>query len=435
MNSDMSDPSDPSDPSDSVASCALPRLWNRDFLLLWQGQLVSALGDTVYAIALGFWILAKTGSTALMGTLMAVSTLPRIVAAPFAGVLVDRSERKWLLVLMDIIRGVVVVAVGVAAFTGFIQIWMVFVAGIIIGLGGALFNPGVSSAVPDIVPKDKLVQANSAYSLIYTGSGIVGNSAGGFLYQLLGAPLMFLVNGISYLVSAVTLLFIRIPPVVSQRERQHFMADLKDGMALVWKFAGLRLLFLTASVLNFFAVIGITLLLPLFQKTEGLGPGRYGIAMAVLTGGMFAGFLLTSIVRIVPGARFRAFMLGGFVMSLGLAVFALTDVFPLMLGLVLVAGVANAVVNSLIPATVQMAVPQDMRGKVFSLLGAISGGLTPIAMALAGVLAEVIPLRPLISGSFVLTFLCFVPLLFSPALRKFLNFDPERETIESLAGQ
>jgi len=72
---------------------ARPRLWNRNFLLLWQGQLVSSLGDTVYAIALGFWILAVTGSTALMGTLMAASTLPRVLVGPLAGVVVDRRDR------------------------------------------------------------------------------------------------------------------------------------------------------------------------------------------------------------------------------------------------------------------------------------------------------------------------------------------------------
>ena len=76
----------------------VPRLWNINYLLLWLGQAISALGDVVYAIALGFWILKVTGSTALMGTLMAVSALPRVIVSPFAGVVVDRSDRKWLLI-------------------------------------------------------------------------------------------------------------------------------------------------------------------------------------------------------------------------------------------------------------------------------------------------------------------------------------------------
>lgn len=106
----------------------MERLWTRNFLLLWQGQLVSLLGDVVYAIALGFWILAATGSTALMGGLMAASTLPRILVSPIAGVVVDRFERRSLMIGMDAVRGTAVLAVGIGAFAGFLQVWMVFTA-------------------------------------------------------------------------------------------------------------------------------------------------------------------------------------------------------------------------------------------------------------------------------------------------------------------
>lgn len=73
------------------------KLWNKDFLILWQGQLVSTAGDAVYSIALGFWVLAVTGSTAMMGTLMAASTLPGVLISPFAGVLIDRAHKKGCL--------------------------------------------------------------------------------------------------------------------------------------------------------------------------------------------------------------------------------------------------------------------------------------------------------------------------------------------------
>jgi len=168
------------------------RLWNVNFLLLWQGQFVSSLGDTAYTVALGFWVLAVTGSTALMGTLMATTALTRVVVSPFAGVLVDRSDRKWMIVAADAARGVVIVAVAAAAFAGVLDVWMVFAAGVILGLGGAFFGPAVISALPDIVPKAKLVKANSVFHLIYAASGIPGYSVGGCLYALLGAPLRFL---------------------------------------------------------------------------------------------------------------------------------------------------------------------------------------------------------------------------------------------------
>jgi len=414
---------------------AKPRgIWNRAFFLLWQGQLVSALGDVVYGIALGFWILEKTGSTALMGSLMAVSALPRIVVAPFAGVIVDRSDRRSLLIFMDVLRGGAVLLVGLAALAGQLQVWMVFAAGILIGLGGAFFTPAVGSTTPDIVPRDRLVQANSAFAMIYTGSGIVGNSAGGFLYQLLGAPLMFLGNGISYLVSSFTILFIRIPKIVPRREQLRFFAELKEGLALVWRMRGLRVLFIVSALLNFFAMFGVTLVLPLFQRTESLGAGRYGIAMGGMTAGLFAGFLLGSIVKLPPARRFAIFMFCGFATTGCLAVFPLVRFFPAMVALLIISGIVNAILNSMIGATVQLTVPQDMRGKAFSLMGAISQGLTPISMALAGVLGEFFPLRAVIAAAFALAFVFFVPLFFSGAFRRFVNFDPDTESTEVLLG-
>lgn len=168
------------------------RLWTPSFLLLWQGQLVSIFGDVVYSIALGFWILAETGSTVLMGSLLAASMLPRILVSPVAGVVVDRFDRRWLMIGMDAIRGAAVVAVGIAAFAGLLQVWMVFAAGIIIGLCGAFFFPAVSSVIPDITARSKVVQANSVFSMLQSGGNIVGNSAGGVLFKVLGAPILFL---------------------------------------------------------------------------------------------------------------------------------------------------------------------------------------------------------------------------------------------------
>jgi DHA3 family macrolide efflux protein-like MFS transporter len=409
------------------------RLWTTNFLLLWQGQLVSILGDVVYAIALGFWILAKTGSTALMGGLMAASMLPRILASPVAGVVVDRFDRRRLMIWMDAVRGAAVVAVGVAALAGFLQVWMVFAAGIIIGLCGAFFSPAVSSVIPDITGKSKVVQANSVFSMLGTGGNIVGNSAGGVLFQVLGAPLLFLFNGVSYLFSAACLLFARFPRVVHAQEKMHFWMDLKSGFAFVWKIRGLRYLLLTAAVLNFFASMAIMLFLPFYQKNPAFGPVKYGIAMAVFTGGMFLGMAFTSIVKIPPARRASLFALGGVVTSVCLILFPFFGSFVPGTVLLGIAGFANSIINVFIMAVMQLAVPQDMRGKVFSLLGMLTQGLTPIAFALAGVLAEFIPIAPLMSASFTLALIFGIPMVLMPSFRRFINFDPGKDTVESVS--
>jgi len=404
------------------------RLWNFNFFLLWQGQLVSAMGDTIYAIALGFWILAVTGSTAMMGTLLAVSTLPRVLVAPFAGVIVDRSDRKWMLVLMDAMRGIAIVFIGIAAYTGFIQIWMVFVAGIVISLGGAFFNPSVGSIVPDIVPKSKLVQANSVFSMIYTGSGIVSNSAGGFLYAILGAPFMFLFNGISYVFSAITELFIKVPHIIHEKAEWSFFRDMREGFRFIWNCKGLRLLILMAGVLNFFANIGIMLFLPLFQQQTHLGPGLYGIMIGTFTGGMLAGFLLASSLNIKPAQRFRIFVLSGLINSIGLIILPIFLYFPLMVLLAFIAGFTSAVLNSFIMAVMQMTTPQNKRGKVFGLVTAMAGGLTPIAFAIGGVLAEVFTVQSVIVGSFVCNLFIMIPLLVNRDFQTYISYDPDEKT-------
>ncbi len=156
------------------------KLWSPSFIILWQSQLVSTLGDAVYSIALGFWVLAVTGSTALMGLLMAVSTLPGIIVSPFAGVLIDRTNKKRLMIAMDLLRGIAVVLLAAAAYGGYIQVWMVFATGIILSTCGAVFSPGVSSSVPELVPASRITNANSVFSAVYTGSNLLGSAASVF---------------------------------------------------------------------------------------------------------------------------------------------------------------------------------------------------------------------------------------------------------------
>jgi MFS family permease len=409
-----------------------PSLWNRNFLLLWQGQLVSSLGDNFYAIALGFWVLEKTGSTGLMGTLMAVSTLPRVLISPFAGVWVDRTERRSLLIAMDIIRGLASAGIGLAALAGHLEIWMVFAVGVILSVCGSFFGPAVSSTMPDIVPKEKIVQANSVFSLAYNGSSIIGTAAGGFLYQALKAPLLFLFDGLSYIFSAAAILFMKIPAIKHQSQKVSFFQDMKGGLLFVKRFKGLRYSFLIFGVLNFFANIGFFLILPMFQKIPALGAAKYGVVMGVLTGGSFMGYLIASTIDIPIRKRFTAFYLGALLSAACMALFPVHVNLIYMSVMAALIGLSIAVVNALISAVMQITVPQEMRGKVFGLLGTMAGSLTPIAFAAGGWLGEIFPIRPLMSVCFILTFGVFFILIFVPSIIRFFNFDPSKQKLEDI---
>jgi DHA3 family macrolide efflux protein-like MFS transporter len=396
------------------------RLWNRNFFLLWQGQLVSAIGDVFYQVALGFWILAQTGSTGLMGTLMTTSTLPRIVLSPFLGVLVDRMNRKWLLVITDGIRGSVVTVVAVGAFAGWLEIWMVFGAGIIIGICAAFFDPAVHSTIPDLVEPELLIKGNSVFSMIQTLSGILGNSIGGLVYTFLGAPIMFLINGISYLFSSGTELFLKIPLIQHQNQTFNFFSDMKLGLNQIRSNKILMLLFINIGILNFFLTMGGVLYLPYFHRSEVFVPAQFGILMAILTGGSFLGHGLLGIVKVPRQYQFRVFAISALVFSVTRGGIFLVPALASIYTLAGISGFAVAIINTIIMTTMQKTIPREHRGKILGLTSALGGGLIPLGMALGGLLAEVIAIPLIVAFSGFVCLLGFFPLILNRDFKQFL---------------
>lgn len=402
------------------------------FLLL-QGQFVSIMGDMIYEIALGFWVLAFTGSPALMGILMATSLLPGVLIAPFAGVVADRTSRKKLMIIMDLIRGFTIILVAAAALMGILQLWMVFLAGIILGIGGAFFGPAAMSVLPQMVPKEKITNANSLFGVSTTGADILGNSLGGVLYVLIGAPLMFLINGISFIISGISIKFAKIPKNRESRiTTQNFKSDLREALSFVRKLKGLRYIMILFSIFSFLVHIAVILLIPLFQFTPGLGAAKYGIAVASFTVGVFLGMIVLSALNVHPGKRAALMLASLTVSNLCLILFALTTEFYLMAVLLFIAGLAESVVNVFVLSSIQSVVPDNMMGKVMGLVGTVTMALVPLAMVTGGILAEIFPIRTIFLVCFVASFLVFVPMFFIPSVRKFVNFDPETQDITDL---
>jgi DHA3 family macrolide efflux protein-like MFS transporter len=403
------------------------KLWTRSFLILWQGQLVSTMGDAVYSIALGFWVLAVTGSTALMGTLMAASTLPGVLVSPFAGVLIDRSHKRRLFILMDLLRGVCVVLLATAAFRGMLQIWMAFAAGILLSVCGAVFNPGLLSAVPDLVAEDKIPNANAAFSIVTTGSNLIGSVAGGFLFQVLGAPALFLFDGLSFLFSGATLPFVKIPDS-RKNEKTHFFADMREGFHYIGHKPGLRAILPVAALCNFCVFTGIVLMPALCNASPSLGASGYGVMMGGYMGGAMVGYMLMSAVTLKPGQKAPAFVISSVICSLTMIAGASQSLLPLMTVLFAVSGAANSVFNTLIIAAIQSSTPQEVRGKVMSFLLMVTQGLTPFAMALGGVLGGIFPIRAVIVAAFTVEFFVILPSYFIPEARAFIVGTEEPET-------
>jgi MFS transporter, DHA3 family, macrolide efflux protein len=225
-------------------------MWNRNFLLLWQGMFVSQIGTQLFSIALLYWILETTGSATTMGLVLMSAALPGVILGPFAGTLADNVSRKALIVWTDVIRGLAAIGFVLVLWYGDAgcALPVLFAAQVIFGCCGSVFTPAVNASIPELVPKEKLVAANS----LLQGSNALTTTAtfgaAGFLYAAFGAPWLFFLNGISYLISAASecLVSIRQSFPEERMTRQNALAKFRketaDGLRYVWDRQGLRAL-------------------------------------------------------------------------------------------------------------------------------------------------------------------------------------------------
>lgn len=408
------------------------RLMNRSFVLLWQGQLISQLGSQAFNIAMMFWVKHATESASLLGLLMMGAALPAVLLGPVGGTFADRHSRWHIIVVADVVRGVLVLSLAAALFliparTGPILVLLVVVS-VLASIMDAFFRPAVSASIPDLVPNEKVPAANSLNKISVDTSTFLGQALGGLFYRLLGPALLFLVDGLSYLFAAVSALFIRIPQRLPERPktwREGFAAfrhDLKAGLSYVWNTPGTRNIVLVMPLFNAL-LVPIIVLFPFYVedllhvRSDWFGYLVAGFGAGAVLGSAAAGSLplrgvTASRLVLLAGALYGVGPLGlGLVRSpwAALAVMAMT-------------GVMNGFMNVRIISSLQRTTPSHLRGRVFGLMETLVFSLTPIAMGLAGILADLTGknLPALFAGcGLLITFLALV-LAASPAVRSFL---------------
>src|SRR5919201_345676 len=207
----------PSAPPEQPPSARIPALWrNRDYMLLWSGQLVSTLGSTASGVVFPLLILAITNSPIAAGVAGALSLLPYAMFSLPAGALIDRWDRKRVMVLCDTGRALVFTSIPVALALNVLSVWQLYVTAFLEGTLFVFFNIAEAAALPRVVTKAQLPQAAAQNQSTFAAAGIVGPTIGTFLYQGVSRMAPFIADAISYAVSVVSLLFVKAD---FQRER------------------------------------------------------------------------------------------------------------------------------------------------------------------------------------------------------------------------
>lgn len=415
------------------------KLFNKDFFILWQGQFVSQLGDQAFAIAMMFWIKHQTGSASLMGMIMMFSMLPAVILGPIAGTLADHYSRKKIIVNSDLLRGVPVLLLAGIIFmfpaSVDLGIAMLFVVTIFVGIINSIFNPAILASIPDIVPEEKVAAANSLSQGTRQVSLFIGQALGGFLFVLLGAPVLFLMDGISFIFSGFTEMFMKIPQKIPEKaanfkeQMKKFKEDTVSGLKFSWNHRGLRALMFNAGFLNFF-VMPVIVLLPFYVEDYlGATPDWYGYILGAFGFGSIIGFGIAGVVKI-PQSKKSALVLGALILnSAGLAIFAFLNSPVQAMALMVFNGMLNGFFNINLITVLQLAIPSDIRGRIFGVLMTLIHGLMPISMGLAGVVFDLVGQDIVLVYSVCgfTTLLLSIIISFDKEFRKFLSYEKKEE--------
>ena len=391
----------PARPSGSAAPEARQRrLLNRDFLLLWQGQGVSGVGVAMAQVATVYWLLEETGSATTMGLVSMTAAIPGVLLGPFGGALADRYSRKTLIVTGNCLLGIGALCLGIAfvAITGQVElkIGALVVFGVLTGGANAVLRPAVMAAVPNLVPLMRLNTANAMNSFATMASTGIGNAVGGVLFRVIGAPMLFLSTCGTYLLAALSVAFLRIPqalPLAPPSLRSlmgAFMTDVAVGLRYVWGRKGLRNMVLAFAVLNFVTAPMAVLLPILLDQHRGLPPDWYGYLMGALATGNVTGMVVSGVVRIDGRARTVAMLAALYSMAACTFVIGVAESPYTLLVAHAVDGVFMGVMMVSFTTLMQATTPDELRGRAMSVMMTLIMGTMPIAMGLAGVLADAV---------------------------------------------
>jgi MFS family permease len=396
----------------------------RDFALLWAGATVSLAGDGVYVVALAWQVYELSDSPTALSLVGVAWTLPLGIFVLLGGIVSDRLERRRIMIAADVLRAVAGATIGVLSLTGAIELWHLIALAAVFGTGEAFFGPAFTSIVPQIVPRNLLLQANSLDQFIRPFAFLLmGPALGGWMVAAFGPGEAFLFDAGTFLVSAMAIFLIR--PRRAAREDQagrSLLRDLREGLAFVkanaWLWATLAAA--AAFLLAYWGPIDV--LVPYRVRNElGGEASDYGLVLAFGgVGSILAALILSQ--RGLPRHHITFMYLAWTIGSLALVGFGLATAVWQLQAVSLLEGAFFTAGMVVWGTLVQTLVPGELLGRVTSLDWFVSTSLVPVSFALTGPVSAVLGAQTTLVVAGIVAALVTVVFLFVPGVR-----DTERD--------
>ncbi len=375
--------------------------WAPRFFAIFGGQVVSLLGSGLVQFALVWWLTSTTGSATVLAGATIFAILPQVVVGPFAGALVDRWNRRRVMIVADGAIALVTAGLVVLYATGSIQVWHVYAAMLLRSSLGAFHFPAMLASTSLMVPDEHLARINGLNQGLRGLLSIAAPPLGALLLGVMPLHLVLAIDIVTATIAIVPLLVFDIPQPARVAVAAHahpvrvMLHDLREGLRYVRGWSGLLALMIVAMALNFFLTPSGTLMpLLVTQHFRGgalqLGWLESAMGVGIVAGGLLLGAwggfkrrILTSLMGVAG--------LGLGVVLVGLAP---SDLFGMALAGMFFTGLMSPLANGPLMAIMQSTVEPGMQGRVMSLLDSGAAAMMPLSLLLAGPVADAVGVRP-----------------------------------------
>ena len=361
------------------------------FTLVWLGQIVSVLATNMSAFALTIWVFEKTGSATALGLMQVFFITPLLIVTPFAGVMVDRYNRKLMMMVSDLTAGLATISILVLQAFGVLEVWHLYAAAVLQGLGNAFQWPAYSAAISTMIPKEKYGRANGMMSLIDMGPQVLAPMLAGALLPVFGLTGILSLDVGTFLFAIFILLFVHIPQPARTEEGTQSQGNILQEAVFGFRYIFARPSLLGLQLVFFFgnlcSGIAFTVLAPMILLRTGNDSVSLGfVQSAGAIGGVLGGIAMSAwggFRRKVHG------VLGGWIVcSFFFALMGLGTWVPFWVATNALSALFVPLINGSNQAIWQSKVAPDVQGRVFSARTLIAWLTNPISPLIAGTLAD-----------------------------------------------
>jgi MFS transporter, DHA3 family, macrolide efflux protein len=384
------------------------------FILVAVGQFVSLVGSSMTGLGLTVWAYETTGSATALALVGFFFLAPMLIISPIAGALVDRSNRKLMMMLSDLAAVIGTFILLTLSYLGILEVWHLYIVSAIEGTFQAFQWPAFSAAITTMVPKEQYGRANGLLSLAESGSGIFAPVLAGALLGIIGLNGILTIDIITFFIAIGTLLVVHVPQPMSTQVGEASRGSIwKESVFGFWyiikrpSLLGLQLMFLSS---NFFSSIAFTLMAAMVLARTSMNELILGsVNSAAAIGGVIGGLLMSAWggpkkkVQGILGGWFFLGLLYLIVMGLGqgLVVWAIAS---------FVGTIISPVINGSSQAIWQAKVAPDVQGRVFSIRRLIAWFVTPLAALVAGPWADFV-MEPAMANEQTTLYAVFEPIV------------------------